>query len=339
MTDYYNLNGKLVRNVDDGKTDRIMLLINSKKDDKVNAAIEQGSFIKVPSNKVVDKMEEAYNLTENTGKEHGFRVGNKGTISTMVSGRETEIGPDEWKPAVSSIVEQGDLASYDVHTHPKPKYEQGSQTIPFNNMPSETDQMNTVGNQPSVVLGYYFQEIRNLNTFGSGQTDVSLHRSICFYNKNGAINSEEIRFSDFKISSKKRSTRNNRHMRVLLFIALFVWNTAIRAQTAKLTDMGTYWMFKSYVSIAMPDGNFLYQYPSYMFPLPKTLKWYTEIPGKLMFILDKKQTIFVEIINTEILNDTTYIPSEDFMIDIISENSLISDMKEIIKPYLLFWRK
>ena len=96
-------------------------------------------------------------------------------------------------------------------------------------------------------------------------------------------------------------------MRVLLFIALFVWNTAIRAQTAKLTDMGTYWMFKSYVSIAMPDGNFLYQYPSYMFPLPKTLKWYTEIPGKLMFILDKKQTIFVEIINTEILNDTTYI--------------------------------
>lgn len=108
-------------------------------------------------------------------------------------------------------------------------------------------------------------------------------------------------------------------MRVLLFIALFVWNTAIRAQTAKLTDMGTYWMFKSYVSIAMPDGNFLYQYPSYMFPLPKTLKWYTEIPGKLMFILDKKQTIFVEIINTEILNDTAYIPSEDFMIDIISE--------------------
>ena len=97
-------------------------------------------------------------------------------------------------------------------------------------------------------------------------------------------------------------------MRVLLFIALFVWNTAIRAQTAKLTDMGTYWMFKSYVSIAMPDGNFLYQYPSY-----------AEIPGKLMFILDKKQTICVEIINTEILNDTTYIPSEDFMIDIISE--------------------
>ena len=108
-------------------------------------------------------------------------------------------------------------------------------------------------------------------------------------------------------------------MRVLLFTALFVWNTAIRAQTAKLTDMGTYWMFNSYVGIAMPDGNFLYQYPSYMFPLPKTLKWYTEIPGKLMFILDKKQTIFVEIINTEILNDTAYIPSEDFMIDIISE--------------------
>ena len=203
MTDYYNLNGKLVRNVDDGKTDRIMLLINSKKDDKVNAAIEQGTFIKVPSNKVVDKMEEAYNLTENTGKEHGFRVGNKGTISTMASGRETEIGPDEWKPAVSSIVEQGDLVSYDVHTHPKPKYEQGSQTIPFNNMPSETDQMNTVGNQPSVVLGYYFQEIRNLNTFGSGQTDISLHRSICFYNKNGAINLEEIRFSDFKSAVKK----------------------------------------------------------------------------------------------------------------------------------------
>lgn len=108
-------------------------------------------------------------------------------------------------------------------------------------------------------------------------------------------------------------------MRVLLFTALFVWNTAIRAQTAKLTDMGTYWMFNSYVGIAMPDGNFLYQYPSYMFPLPKTLKWYTEMPGKLMFILDKKQAIFVEIVNAEILSDTTYIPSEDFMTDFISE--------------------
>lgn len=108
-------------------------------------------------------------------------------------------------------------------------------------------------------------------------------------------------------------------MRVLLFTALFVWNTAIRAQTAKLTVMGTYWMFNSYVGIAMPDGNFLYQYPSYMFPLPKTLKWYTEMPGKLMFILDKKQAIFVEIVNAEILSDTTYIPSEDFMTDFISE--------------------
>ena len=68
-------------------------------------------------------------------------------------------------------------------------------------------------------------------------------------------------------------------MRVLLFIALFVWNTAIRAQTAKLTDMGTYWMFKSYVSIAMPDGNFLYQYPSYMFPLPKTLNGIRKYQG------------------------------------------------------------
>lgn len=108
-------------------------------------------------------------------------------------------------------------------------------------------------------------------------------------------------------------------MRVLLFIALFVWNIAIRAQTAKLTDMGAYWMFKSYAGIAMPGGSFLYQYPSYMFPLPKTLRWYTEIPGKLMFILDKKQTIFVEIVNAETLNDTIYIPSKELMVYIISE--------------------
>ena len=203
MTDYFNLNGKLVRHVDDGKTDRIMLLINSKKDDNINAAIKQGTFINVPSDAVVNKMEEAYDLTEKNGKEYGFRVGNKGTISTMVSGKEKEIGSDEWKPAISSIVEQGDLVSYDVHTHPKPKYEQGDKEIPFNNMPSGTDKMNTVGNQPNVVLGYFYQETRNTNILGSGQTDVSFHRSICFYNKNGAINSEEIRFSDFKSAVKR----------------------------------------------------------------------------------------------------------------------------------------
>lgn len=138
-------------------------------------------------------------------------------------------------------------------------------------------------------------------------------------------------------------------MRVLLFIAFFAWNIAIRAQTAKLTDMGTYWMFKSYVGIAMPDGDSIYQYPSYVFPLPKTLKWYTEIPGKLMFILDKKQTIFVEIVNIEILRDTTYIPSKELMTDIISEkfsclkhekkyktiSSLLNKREDIDKSYYL----
>lgn len=46
LTDYYNLNGKKIKHVDDGKTDKVMLLTFSKKEEDANTAIEKGNTLK-----------------------------------------------------------------------------------------------------------------------------------------------------------------------------------------------------------------------------------------------------------------------------------------------------
>src|SRR5690606_40798295 len=43
LTDYYNLNGKMVKHVEDGKTDKVLVLTTSKKEGDVDAAIGSGN--------------------------------------------------------------------------------------------------------------------------------------------------------------------------------------------------------------------------------------------------------------------------------------------------------
>lgn len=106
-----------------------------------------------PSEGVVNQMKETYARTEKTGNEHGFRVGNKGTISRIVEGKEKSIDV-EWSNAIADIRDAGDLVSYDVHSHPMPVYKECDTELQYNNLPSDTDIQNTVGNSPSIVLGY-----------------------------------------------------------------------------------------------------------------------------------------------------------------------------------------
>lgn len=44
-TDYYNLNGQMVKHVEDGKTDKKMVLTTSKKDAVVDKAISDGHVV------------------------------------------------------------------------------------------------------------------------------------------------------------------------------------------------------------------------------------------------------------------------------------------------------
>ena len=201
LTDYYNLNGNHVRHLEDEKDEKYMLLITSKKDDDVETAINNNSLISVPSLIIIDSMKTAYNLTEQDGNEHGFRVGQNGSISRIVTGDNTTISNDAWVEAINDIRDVGDLVAYDVHTHPKPNYIKGEQ-IQYNNEPSDTDIANAVGNQPCVALGYYYSTMYPNGQIG-GYPEVRYEQYISFFNSQGIMHSNMIKFSAFVNAVKK----------------------------------------------------------------------------------------------------------------------------------------
>ena len=201
-TDYYNLNATHVKHVEDGKDDKVLVLTTSKKEDKVDEAIKNGSTVNVPSNEVVDKMEECFNNTEKSGKENGFRVGEKGSSSIIVEGSAGEINGNDWKPAVDDLRNKGDLVAYDAHTHPLEKDGNGNVVSYGVAEPSGTDKNNIVGSQPSVVLGYRQQITQpSSNTIG-GSATVSFPRQIGFFRASGLI-AQPIDFSTFKRAVNK----------------------------------------------------------------------------------------------------------------------------------------
>jgi len=206
-TDYYNQKGILVKSDKDGESIKKMLFISSKKLKDVDDAINKKAYIIVPSNTIIYTMEKAYELTEASGNEHGFRVGKNGMVSIIVEGKPKSIDHDDWLPAARDLREKGDYVSYDVHTHPKPPYD-GGPNIPFNNQPSDTDINNTVGDQPNVVLGYNFTYFQNSNQIG-GQPEVKFDRYIRFFNNEGAINSIDYKFSEFKRAVIKINKNEN----------------------------------------------------------------------------------------------------------------------------------
>ena len=165
MTDYYNLNGKFVLTVDDGNDVKMMLLIESKKLEEANTAIQEKRYMAIPDESVIKAMEEVYDKTENSENEAveaGFIVSQNGTVSKVVTGTSGEISNEDWKPAQKDIADANDKISYDVHSHPEQKVKDDTVT------PSPTDMENVVGNMPGVLLGF----------------DVKTFETVDFYRKN-----------------------------------------------------------------------------------------------------------------------------------------------------------
>ena len=190
ITDYYNLRGKLKKSVNDGKTDKYFVL---------KTVSNETMLLKVPSNSVLNKMDQAYKKTEKTGLEHGFRVGEQGGSSIIISGSPDEITYEQWKPAIDDLRENvGENVSYDAHTHPKK--ESGS-----TNIPSEEDLAEAVGNQPNYVLGYEaFTQLEQVpgQVFGEQQTSIAYKKSVSVYDKTGK-RSKPFDYEQFKKTSQK----------------------------------------------------------------------------------------------------------------------------------------
>ena len=91
-TDYFNLSGKKIKHVEDGKTDKVLVLTTGNKESDANAAISAGYAINAPNKEVLGKMDESYAKTEDNGKESYFEVGVDNKTSKIIhcTSRHTE---------------------------------------------------------------------------------------------------------------------------------------------------------------------------------------------------------------------------------------------------------
>lgn len=200
-TDYYNLDGKMVKHVDDGKKDKVFVLTKDKDAATVDKAIDNGKTLPVPSNTVVKRMDDAYNQTEGNGQEHLFAVGKAGMISKTVEGSEDQVSQKSEGEARTDLVNQGDRFSYLVHTHDNTVDQYGNIQQVGAAAPSPGDEGVARGNTVNIVLGYQQSTVNpsatsvgNSSSVG-GSTTVETHRQIDFYNSSGSIIS--LKYDDF----------------------------------------------------------------------------------------------------------------------------------------------
>ncbi len=202
---YYNLSGKYI-GTDGIDDDKYYFVLNAqeqktvKKNDKNKSTTELStlsSVVEVPSNAVIERIEETYKRSETSGNEHGFQVGIKGTVTSITEGSPDAI--TNWDDLISELKQAGDLIAYDVHAHTL-----GNEDFYGKAEPSPTDIQNVVtsSGQPSIVLGYeQISPFPNPNMIG-GQMPYQFERRIGFYNSNGLID-KPIPFSQFKTAVKK----------------------------------------------------------------------------------------------------------------------------------------
>ncbi|AXY78579.1 hypothetical protein D3H65_09140 [Paraflavitalea soli] len=203
-TDYYNLLGRKVKHIEDGKTDKKIVLTRNKNEKDIDEAIQKGHVIENPTDAVVDKMSESYDKTEKNGNEHGFMVGKTGKTSKIVEGTEDELPGEKRSEARADLKEQGDEPAYDAHTHGLHKREDVGNINFGNSEPSSQDKKpaSMKGySQPSVVLGYGPDPVHPDPNRVGGTIERTFHRRIGFYNDKGSITN--LKFADFVDLVKK----------------------------------------------------------------------------------------------------------------------------------------
>ncbi len=207
LTDYYNLKGQLTKHVEDGKTDKKIVLTTSKKEADTDAAIGSGHVINQVTNDQIKQIDAIYTFgkTDKTGTEKGFLFGQNGNSSKTVTGEKSgEVGSKEWADANKDLKSKGDTTASDAHLHPLHYDKDGNVTSYGVPTPSPTDMapQNMKGNQPSMVLGW----TENQGSLPSGQiggtpSPNTYSPTVGFYNTGGSIIT--IDYSTFKKAMEK----------------------------------------------------------------------------------------------------------------------------------------
>ncbi|MDC8104533.1 RHS repeat-associated core domain-containing protein [Chryseobacterium sp. B21-037] len=210
LTDYYNLKGQLTKHVEDGKTDKKIVLTTSKKEADTDAAINNGYVVNQITNDQIKQIDDiyAFGKTDKTGTEKGFYFGQNGKSSKTVTGEKTgEVGPKAWAEAKKDLRDKGDTVASDAHLHPLDYDSEGNVVAYGKPTPSmgagkDTDPKNMQGNQPSMVLGW--TEIPGSlppGQIGGTPSPNTYSPTVGFYNSGGSIIT--IDYSAFKKAMEK----------------------------------------------------------------------------------------------------------------------------------------
>ncbi|WP_185153145.1 RHS repeat domain-containing protein, partial [Chryseobacterium sp. 8AT] len=210
LTDYYNLKGQLTKHIEDGKTDKKIVLTTSKKEADTDAAISNGHVVNQITNDQIKQIDDiyAFGKTDKTGTEKGFYFGQNGKSSKTVTGEKTgEVGPKAWAEAKKDLRDKGDTVASDAHLHPLDYDSEGNVVAYGKPTPSmgagkDTDPKNMQGNQPSMVLGW--TEIPGSlppGQIGGTPSPNTYSPTVGFYNSGGSIIT--IDYSAFKKAMEK----------------------------------------------------------------------------------------------------------------------------------------
>ena len=213
LTDYYNLDGNKVKHVEDGSSDKKIVLTSSKNAGKVDKAIANGEVVSTPTNEAISKMDAAYKQTEATGNEYGFAVATDGSTSSLkTSGSDGSV---KLSTSYEELSDAGKTSSYDVHTHPNVVSANGeindvgapspSGTKGGTGKTGDTDSYGKDGpnNSPSVVLGYSVEKTTTTSQIGgTSSTSTTVTKQVGFYNGNGQVG-KPIDYSQFKKAATK----------------------------------------------------------------------------------------------------------------------------------------
>jgi len=201
-TDYYNADGKMVEHIEDGKTDKVLVLTKSKDKAEVQETVKKGFIIVNPTNELVTKIKDGYSTMEKTGKEPYFEVDHKGTISNTVLGTDDKVDFNTKQEARRDLLEKGkDSYAFDAHGHPNEVDEYGNYKTIGSDNPSPTDKVGA-SVTASIVFGYKQVVTQpGSNTIG-GSTTVDTFQSIGFYNKDNGVSPLKLSVKELQAAIK-----------------------------------------------------------------------------------------------------------------------------------------
>ncbi|MBO6189643.1 MAG: hypothetical protein J6N92_02385 [Alloprevotella sp.] len=198
LSDYYNLNGKNVRHIDDGIDRKYLLFTNSSRDKVVNQAIEDMMYIYIPGIEILTKLEKMFDSTEENKKEYYFAVGEKGSISDIHEGLEENVPKEAIENAIEDLIKLGDTYMYDVHSHP---FDESFRSI--SDRPSIKDYQSSQG-RTHLLLVYKIDEPHNYGSYLNFAPEKKVYKAVIIYNvKNNQKYMSDSHYSSFARAIKR----------------------------------------------------------------------------------------------------------------------------------------